>query len=109
MVERNDVKYVMRSWAGEGGCTGEECRPRLIGFKNSTNIKIEDVHLRQSVDWTLVLYSCTDVSIRGISIFGDNMIPNNDGCACCHLSILFTFSYVVMNINFQPRPTLELI
>ncbi|KAK2971668.1 hypothetical protein RJ640_019512 [Escallonia rubra] len=59
-VQRFDErKNVMVSWNRTGSCSGDECRPRLVGFIRSKN--------------------CNNTSIHDVSIYGDFNTPNNDG------------------------------
>ncbi len=53
-------------------------RPYGIYFRNSKNISITDLHLRNSAFWMLRLYLCDDVKIRGIDLY-NHANTNNDG------------------------------
>ena len=53
-------------------------RPYGIYFRNSKNISIEDLHLKNSSFWMLRLYLCEDVKISGIDLY-NHANTNNDG------------------------------
>ncbi|MFS7903805.1 putative glycoside hydrolase, family 28, pectin lyase/virulence factor [Helianthus anomalus] len=79
-VVRFDVrKNVMVSWNRTGACDGDECRPRLVGFIRSKNIRVWDVRLSEPAYWCLHLVQCDNTYIHDMSIYGDFNIPNNDG------------------------------
>lgn len=67
---------------GNGGnfVVSEEApgRPYIVFLKKSKNILIENVTLRQAAAWTLRLYDCEHVIIKGISIYSHANF-NNDG------------------------------
>ncbi|KAK3035159.1 hypothetical protein RJ639_032832 [Escallonia herrerae] len=71
-VQRFDErKNVMVSWNWTGSCSGDECRPRLVGFIRSKNIRVWNISLH--------LVQCNNTSIHDVSIYGDFNTPNNDG------------------------------
>lgn len=54
-VQRKDPKKnIMVSWNETGKCDGDECRPKLIGFLDSTGVKVEGINLLQPALWWLV-------------------------------------------------------
>ena len=53
-------------------------RPFIIFVKNSTNILIENVTLRQSAAWTLRIFRGEHIKVRGVSIYSHANF-NNDG------------------------------
>ncbi|KAD3338580.1 hypothetical protein E3N88_34101 [Mikania micrantha] len=61
VVRFDERKNVMVSWNQTGACSGDECRPRLVGFIS--------LHLVQ----------CDNTYIHDMSIYGDFNTPNNDG------------------------------
>lgn len=65
---------------GKNFVVGEEApdRPYIVFLKNSRNILIENVTLKQAAAWTLRLYACEHVIIKGISIYSHANF-NNDG------------------------------
>lgn len=51
-VELVDAKKnVMKSWNRTGKCLGDECRPRLIGFVDSVNVRVWNVSLVNPAYW----------------------------------------------------------
>lgn len=53
-------------------------RPYIVFVKNSKNVRIENVKLRQSAAWTLRLLGNEQVLIKGVSIYS-HVNYNNDG------------------------------
>lgn len=49
------------------------------------NLWITDVELANAPYWTCFLHGCQDATLRGLHIYGDSMVPNNDGIDidCC--------------------------
>jgi hypothetical protein len=72
--EAND-QYVPLTWPG---CSGE-CRPRLVIFKDTTDVDVANVTFTGSPDWTFQLLNCTRVWVRDWTQHGDERWPNNDG------------------------------
>lgn len=79
VVRFDEKKNVMVSWNQTGACSGDECRPRLVGFIRSKNVRVWDVHLSEPAYWCLHLVQCDNTYIHDISIYGDFNTPNNDG------------------------------
>ncbi|KAG9450267.1 hypothetical protein H6P81_010232 [Aristolochia fimbriata] len=72
-------KNIMRSWNQTGKCLGDECRPWLVGFIDSKNIRIWDISLRDCAYWCLHLVRSEKTVIHDVWIKGDFDTPNNDG------------------------------
>lgn len=54
-VERMDPrKNVMVSWNKTRKCYGDECRPRLVGFLDSRNVRVWNVNLIEPAYWWCV-------------------------------------------------------
>ncbi|MFO7958360.1 MAG: glycosyl hydrolase family 28 protein [Candidatus Brocadiia bacterium] len=51
----------------------------LVVLVDCENIVISDITLADSPNWTLRVATCDDVSIRGITIRNNQMVPNSDG------------------------------
>lgn len=51
VVTPSEVKNVMVSWNATGDCLGDECRPRLVGFIDSKDVRIHDITLNQPAYW----------------------------------------------------------
>ncbi|EXC30915.1 hypothetical protein L484_028097 [Morus notabilis] len=57
-VERFDErKNVMVSWNRTGACSGDECRPRLVGFVGCRNVRVWNVTFTKPAYWWSVLAS----------------------------------------------------
>lgn len=57
-VERfEERKNVMVSWNQTGECSGDECRPRLVGFLGCTDVRVWNVTLTQPAYWWWVSLS----------------------------------------------------
>eukprot|EP00897_Mesotaenium_endlicherianum_P006142 jgi/Mesen1/5556/ME000280S04683 len=79
-VERwDDAKNMMVSWNTTGQCSGDECRPRLVGFLDCTDVAVTGVRLVEPAYWCLHLVRCARVLVRGVAITGNFTTPNNDG------------------------------
>lgn len=51
-VEKFDKrKNVMVSWNKTGACYGDECRPDLVGFIGSNNVRVSNVSFNQPAHW----------------------------------------------------------
>ncbi|BBN14895.1 protein MpGH28.6 [Marchantia polymorpha subsp. ruderalis] len=79
VVREDPKKNVMVSWNTTGDCAGDECRPRLIGFLDSTNFQLRDLYLHQPAYWCLHIVRCNEVLVENVTIYGDFNTPNNDG------------------------------
>lgn len=75
----SEVKNVMVSWNSSGSCFGDECRPRLIGFIDSTDVRVWNVTLNQPAYWCFHVVRCNNTLIQDVWIYGDFNSPNNDG------------------------------
>ncbi|KAK8632741.1 hypothetical protein V6N13_073123 [Hibiscus sabdariffa] len=51
VVKFDQRKNVMVSWNQTGACSGDECRPRLVGFLDSTNVRVWNVTFTQPAYW----------------------------------------------------------
>ena len=54
-------------------------RPRLIGFSDCTNVRIEGITLLNSPSWTVNPVRCENVTIHGLIIINPPDSPNTDG------------------------------
>ncbi|KAH7299199.1 hypothetical protein KP509_25G077000 [Ceratopteris richardii] len=79
VVSFNSIKNVMVSWNKTGSCSGDECRPRLLGFLDCERIHIWDIQLLNPAYWCTHVVRSNDVTIHHVSILGDFDTPNNDG------------------------------
>ena len=62
VVKFNQRKNVMVSWNQTGACLGDECRPRLVGFLDSTNVKVWNITFTLPAYWWLVCFLYFSVS-----------------------------------------------
>jgi hypothetical protein len=53
-------------------------RPLLVRFVRSSDIRVQDIHLRQPAVWTMHLFQCRNIMIDGIDIHS-HAHKNNDG------------------------------
>ncbi|OIW05197.1 hypothetical protein TanjilG_19828 [Lupinus angustifolius] len=79
VVREDRRKNVMVSWNKTGACLGDECRPRLVGFLDSVNVRLSNITLNQPAYWCLHIVRSNNISIEDTTIYGDFNIPNNDG------------------------------
>ena len=54
----------------------------MMTFIRCENLKLLDIRLKDSPEWTIRIGDCDNVTIRGISIQNNQLIPNNDGIHC---------------------------
>ena len=57
-----EAKNVMVSWNETGACLGDECRPRLVGFLGSRNVRVWNIHLNEPAYWWCVLHPSFSLS-----------------------------------------------
>ncbi|XP_039130128.1 probable polygalacturonase [Dioscorea cayenensis subsp. rotundata] len=79
IVRPDPRKNIMVSWNSTGDCLGDECRPRLVGFIDSTDVRVWNVTLNQPAYWCLHLVRCSNSVVEDVRIYGDFNTPNNDG------------------------------
>lgn len=67
----------------EDGPVAYDYRPgMMIVFLSSENIRLEEVTLKDSPEWTIRFGECDGVLVAGISIYNNLMVPNSDGIHC---------------------------
>jgi len=60
-----------------------EIRPgMMVDFLRCSNISIRDITLRDSPEYALRIGTCENVTVSGITIANNPLIPNNDGIHC---------------------------
>lgn len=67
------------NWVDPSCPRWKQCRPRLLGVRNSARIRISNLRIVDSVFWTTHIINSTDVTLSHLYIRGDYDIPNNDG------------------------------
>ncbi|MED6158023.1 hypothetical protein PIB30_028842 [Stylosanthes scabra] len=79
VVREDPRKNVMVSWNQTGACSGDECRPRLIGFVGCNDVEVSNITLNHPAYWCLHMVRSNNIRIEDVGIYGDFNIPNNDG------------------------------
>jgi len=51
----------------------------MLIFSACRRVRVADIRLKQSPNWTMAFQECQDIKVRGISIDNDMSIPNSDG------------------------------
>lgn len=51
----------------------------MVIFDACKRVRVENIRLKTSPNWTIAFQDCEDVRVRGISIDNDMSIPNSDG------------------------------
>ena len=51
----------------------------MVIFSACRHVRVSDIRLSQSPNWTMAFQECQDVKVHGISIDNDMSIPNSDG------------------------------
>lgn len=51
----------------------------MVIFDACKHVRVEDIRLHVSPNWTMAFQGCEDIKVRGISIDNDMAIPNSDG------------------------------
>lgn len=65
---------------GNGTVLRAQGKPaNLIRVRNSRNVLIEGLILRNPAAWNTHILGCTDVTIRGVKIINDPLVHNTDG------------------------------
>lgn len=69
----------MTNWEDPSCSRPPQCRPRLLGIRNSDSIHISGLFINDAIFWTLHIVNSSHVSLSNLKIRGDPGIPNNDG------------------------------
>lgn len=56
-----------------------ECRPRLLGVRDSSHVTLHGLHIVDAVFWTVHIIGSSHVTMTHCTVTGDRQIPNNDG------------------------------
>lgn len=54
-------------------------RPRVVVFEGCRDIRIENLHVRNSPMWTLHMVDCRNIHLDHVDIANDRRMPNTDG------------------------------
>lgn len=57
----------------------KEWRPKVMVLEGCRRVRIADLTVRDSPNWTLHFAGCDDVAVRGVTILNNLKIPNCDG------------------------------
>ncbi len=86
-LQRNFIRqgesYLREGATFADGPIAYDHRPgMMIVIMNSENVKISNITLKDSPEWTFRIGDCDNVIIKGINILNNLLIPNNDGIHC---------------------------
>ncbi|MEI6948094.1 glycosyl hydrolase family 28 protein [Paraflavisolibacter sp. H34] len=73
-----DDSYVLKPF------TVVDPRPHLLTIVGGKNIRIRDLHIRNSAYWTVHLVGCDDVAISDITLLNSLKVRNSDGIDLDH-------------------------
>ncbi len=80
---RQGESYLREGATFADGPIAYEHRPgMMVVIMNSENVRISNITLKDSPEWTFRIGDCDNVIIKGISILNNLLIPNNDGIHC---------------------------
>jgi len=74
----------------------DDHRGRVLLVRNSRNVVVEDVILRDPPSWNFHILGCEHVTVRNVKILNDPSLPNTDGFdpdASSHVLIEDCFAY----------------
>lgn len=85
-IDGNGLNYWKAFWKRREenkNCTNlEVSRPRLVFIRNSNNVQIQDVSLKNSGFWTTHFYQCNNIKVLGLHIYSPKepiKAPSTDG------------------------------
>ena len=80
---RQGDDYMNLKYGIEDGPIRYRYRPgMMVVFSRCENVKVKDVTLRDTPEWTSRFADCDNVEISGVSIQANLLIPNSDGLHC---------------------------
>jgi hypothetical protein len=80
---RQREEFMKEGTIFEDGPVSYDFRPgMLVVLQACEEILIRDVHFKDSPEWTMRISDCEDVTISGITIQNNQLIPNSDGIHC---------------------------
>lgn len=81
LIEGENIKLRGRGVIdGNGGVLRSQGKPaNLIRVRNSRNVTIEGLVLRNPAAWNTHILGCSDVTVRGVKIVNDPLVHNTDG------------------------------
>jgi polygalacturonase len=63
-------RKLVKNWDDPSCAKPSECRPRLLGVRNSSQIYLSNFHVRDAVYWTTHLINSTSVTVANLTIRG---------------------------------------
>jgi polygalacturonase len=82
-VTRQGADFMKQGTISEDGPFSYDYRPgMLFTFDHCENIHLTDIQIKDPPEWTMRIGDCNNVTIRGIDIDNNPLIPNNDGINC---------------------------
>ncbi|HMK38781.1 MAG TPA: glycosyl hydrolase family 28 protein [Bacteroidota bacterium] len=83
MYTRQKEDYMNPKYGLDEGPIAYERRPgMMVDFLRCSDISLRDVTLRDSPEYALRIGSCENVTVAGITVANNPLIPNNDGIHC---------------------------
>ncbi len=80
---RQGDSYLREGATFSDGPIAYEHRPgMMVVIMNSENVRINNITLRDSPEWTFRIGDCDNVNVRGITILNNLLMPNSDGIHC---------------------------
>jgi len=71
--------FGVRRWANTNVTNLDVKRPRNIFIRDSKDVQVSGISLRESGFWNMHLFRCTDVLVKGVDIRGPLRAPSTDG------------------------------
>ena len=82
-VTRQGEQYLLPDPVPTDGPIGYDARPgMMVVLLQCEQVAIKDVTFRDSPEWCFRIADCDDVTVTGISIHNNLMVPNSDGIHC---------------------------
>ena len=69
----------VESGIGDGPVVPKDRPRQMVIFSNCKHVQLRDISLLNSPFWTLHFADCDDVSVTGIRLWSDLLVPNADG------------------------------
>jgi hypothetical protein len=69
----------VRTGLGDGPLVPKERPFQMIIFSDCRNVTLSDIRIKDSPFWTVHCADCDGVIVSRVRIFGNMMVPNNDG------------------------------
>jgi polygalacturonase len=76
----------VRQGLGDGPVVPNPRPFQMIIFSNCRNVRLKDVNVTNAPFWTIHCADCDGVLVSGLRIWGNMLVPNNDGIDCTSCS-----------------------